>query len=73
MDTFESFLELNLSEKIQENLKKLKFEKPTQIQQLSLTNAITKGQDILGCAETGSGKTLAYGLPILNDLINRYV
>ena len=68
MDTFESFLELNLSEKIQENLKKLKFEKPTQKLAQVIPFILEKKQDVFAQAPTGTGKTASFALPIINEL-----
>lgn len=60
---------LKLPEPIMRSLSELGFEKPTQIQELSLLPAILGRRDILGAAETGSGKTLAFGLPILSGIL----
>ena len=54
---------LNLSSATLSSVARLKFVKPTLIQQAAIP-AILKGHDIIGKAPTGSGKTLAYGLPI---------
>ena len=54
---------LNLSSATLSSVARLKFVKPTLIQQAAIP-AILKGHDVIGKAPTGSGKTLAYGLPI---------
>ncbi|KAG0280842.1 ATP-dependent RNA helicase [Linnemannia exigua] len=52
---------------IENGLKKLKFSKPSQIQEQALPLALA-GRDVIGVAETGSGKTLAFGFPIIQCL-----
>ena len=54
---------LNLSSATLSSIGRLKFVKPTSIQQAAIPG-ILNGHDIIGKAPTGSGKTLAYGLPI---------
>lgn len=54
---------LNLSSATLSSVARLKFVKPTLIQQAAIP-VILKGHDVIGKAPTGSGKTLAYGLPI---------
>ncbi|KAG0624918.1 hypothetical protein M758_2G013800 [Ceratodon purpureus] len=51
-------------------LMKLKFSKPTAIQEACISAAAYQGKDVIGAAETGSGKTLAFGLPILQRLLD---
>ncbi|KAI8363577.1 P-loop containing nucleoside triphosphate hydrolase protein [Mortierella sp. GBAus27b] len=55
------------SSMIENALKKLKFTKPSPIQEKSLPLGLA-GRDVVGVAETGSGKTLAFGLPIVQFL-----
>ncbi|MCU8038007.1 DEAD/DEAH box helicase [Shewanella oncorhynchi] len=43
---------------------------PTKVQQLAIP-AILAGRDLLALAQTGSGKTLAFGLPLLQQLLQR--
>lgn len=59
---------LNLSSATLSSVARLKFAKPTLIQQAAIP-AILKGHDIIGKAPTGSGKTLAYGLPIYEQYL----
>ncbi len=54
---------LNLSSATLSSVARLKFIKPTLIQQAAIPG-ILNGHDVIGKAPTGSGKTLAYGLPI---------
>ncbi len=54
---------LSLSGTTLSSVARLKFVKPTSIQQAAIP-AILNGHDFIGKAPTGSGKTLAYGLPI---------
>ena len=51
-----------------EALTKLKWERPTMIQQESIPVALA-GSDLIGLASTGSGKTGAFALPIIQALL----
>ena len=71
MDIFDltkTFNDLNLSPDIVQQLDKLNYKNPTQIQSQSVPYGIDK-KDIIGLAETGSGKTLAFVLPIIENLL----
>ena len=50
------FEELGLSASMLSTISKLKFEQPTQIQELSIPH-IMAGEDVIGESATGSGKT----------------
>lgn len=59
-----SFKNLRLIEPILKALGEEGYEKPTQIQEKSIT-PILERKDMLGCAQTGTGKTAAFTIPIL--------
>ncbi|OTA98124.1 hypothetical protein M426DRAFT_123274 [Hypoxylon sp. CI-4A] len=59
-----AWLSLDLSTQILDSLAKLKFSKPTPIQEAAIPD-ILAGHDVIGKASTGSGKTLAFGIPIV--------
>ena len=61
------FKDLNLNEKILENLSKHGYEEPTPIQEKVIPVCLS-GKDIVGCAQTGTGKTASFALPIINML-----
>jgi ATP-dependent RNA helicase DDX24/MAK5 len=61
--------ELKLSTKILDSLAKLKFSRPTTIQELTIPE-IMDGRDVIGKASTGSGKTLAFGIPIVESYLS---
>ncbi|MBR9683759.1 DEAD/DEAH box helicase [Candidatus Woesearchaeota archaeon] len=61
------FEKLGLSQQLLETITKLKFTKPTQIQELSIPS-IMEGKDVIGESATGSGKTLAFGCGIVNQV-----
>jgi len=63
------FSDFPFSEKIQENLKRRNFEKPTPIQDQAIPH-ILKGKDVIGLANTGTGKTGAFLLPLINKVSN---
>ncbi|KAI6891340.1 P-loop containing nucleoside triphosphate hydrolase protein [Hortaea werneckii] len=50
------------------SLAKLKFGKPTAIQEAAVPEVLN-GHDVVGKASTGSGKTLAFGIPILERFL----
>lgn len=61
------FIELGLAERLSNDLEKIGFTEPTEIQEKTIP-AIIAGRDIMASAETGSGKTAAYALPIINGM-----
>lgn len=61
---------LGLSPSIQTSLSKLKFSSPTPVQKACIPE-ILAGRDVIGKAATGSGKTLAFGIPILEQYLDR--
>jgi ATP-dependent RNA helicase DDX3X len=67
---YKTFYEIpNLNPKLEENLKRMQFADMTPIQR-SVIPFMSKGSDIMGCAQTGSGKTIAFLLPILCNMLN---
>ena len=64
--TFNNF---DLTEPIQNALKKEGYTIPTPIQQKAIP-IVLQGRDLMACAQTGTGKTAAFGLPILQLLQN---
>lgn len=62
-----SFIELGLSPKLIEGLKKKNIMEPTPIQSASIPFAL-ENRDIIGESQTGSGKTLAYLIPIFERI-----
>lgn len=69
-----SFTSLGLSETRVEQLEKLGFQSPTEIQTKAIP-ALLGGRDVVGQSQTGTGKTAAYALPLLEqvDLQNNAV
>ncbi len=61
--------EYSLAPQLVENIKRLGFTKPTDIQ-IQTIPALLMKKDMIASAETGSGKTAAYSLPLLNRVIN---
>ncbi len=64
-----SFQELNLDAKLKENITKMGFVNPTEIQEKTLKPEI-RGRDLVGVANTGTGKTAAFLIPIIDQLTN---
>ncbi|MFZ1703462.1 MAG: DEAD/DEAH box helicase [Saprospiraceae bacterium] len=61
------FSQYHFVDEIKNNLEKLGYKKPTDIQFKCIPN-ILKGEDVLAIAQTGTGKTAAFVLPILHIL-----
>lgn len=64
-----SFADFNFCQKINDNLKRLKFITPTPIQDRAISH-ILDNQDLIGLANTGTGKTGAFLLPLINKVFN---
>ena len=62
---------LELSSQTTSSLARLRFAKPTPIQNAAIPE-ILNGHDVVGKASTGSGKTLAFGIPILEHYLDTY-
>jgi ATP-dependent RNA helicase DeaD len=62
-----TFQEFGLSPEVMRALEQLGYEKPTPIQQASIT-PLSEGRDVLGQAQTGTGKTAAFALPLLSRI-----
>jgi ATP-dependent RNA helicase RhlE len=61
------FSQYHFVDEIKENLEKLGFKKPTDIQYKCIPN-ILRGEDLLAIAQTGTGKTAAFAIPVLHIL-----
>ena len=61
------FEKYHISEDIKENLAKLGFKRPTDIQFKSIPS-ILKGEDVLAIAQTGTGKTAAFAIPLIDKI-----
>ena len=65
MQTFE---ETGINPQIIKAVSELGFEKPTDIQKLTIPYLLEKKKDLVALAQTGTGKTAAFSLPILNQI-----
>ncbi|KAJ3205744.1 ATP-dependent DNA/RNA helicase, partial [Clydaea vesicula] len=63
-----SFEEMELDDRLKRACARLKYKKPTLVQQTSIPLALM-GKDIVARAKTGSGKTAAFCLPILQKIL----
>ena len=61
------FEDYYIAPQIKENLSKMGFRRPTDIQFKSIP-PILRGEDVLAVAQTGTGKTAAFAIPVLNLL-----
>ncbi|MGC9403373.1 MULTISPECIES: ATP-dependent RNA helicase SrmB [Vibrio] len=64
-----TFADLDLDETLITAIEELGFERPTQIQEDAIPQALD-GKDILASAPTGTGKTAAFSLPALQYLLD---
>ncbi|TSC51801.1 MAG: ATP-dependent RNA helicase [Parcubacteria group bacterium LiPW_41] len=55
---------------IMEILTKLNFITPTPIQEQAIASLL-QGKDVMGIAQTGTGKTLAFGIPLIQNAIQK--
>lgn len=65
------FRDAGLPLQLIQSLERMKFLKPTPIQERAIPPAL-KGKDILGSAQTGTGKTAAFAIPLLTKLLNTH-
>ncbi|NTW77209.1 MAG: DEAD/DEAH box helicase, partial [Syntrophaceae bacterium] len=61
------FEKYHVSEAIKQNLARLGFKRPTDIQFKSIPS-ILKGEDVLAIAQTGTGKTAAFAIPLIDKI-----
>lgn len=61
------FSEYHFIDELKNNLEKLGFRKPTDIQYKCIPN-ILRGEDLLAIAQTGTGKTAAFAIPVIHIL-----
>ncbi len=66
----QDFNGFGLSPKLLQALARLQYTIPTPIQAQTLPLALS-GRDILGSAQTGTGKTAAFGIPLIEQLMQR--
>lgn len=62
------YSEIDLDERLKNNLLKKGYERPTQIQEASLEQLIA-GRNMVGVASTGTGKTGAFLIPVIEQLL----
>jgi PL10A len=63
----ESFVDVNFTEIIHNNIKLAGYTKPTPVQKYAIPVILAR-RDLMACAQTGSGKTAAFLAPILNQM-----
>ena len=64
------FNDYSIAYDIKDNLEKLGFRRPTDIQFKSIP-PIMRGEDVLAIAQTGTGKTAAFAIPIIHQIHER--
>ncbi|KAF9108260.1 hypothetical protein BGX27_008413 [Mortierella sp. AM989] len=70
MKKLDSFEESGMHPIILENVYRMRYKEPTPIQKHAIP-IISKGYDLMACAQTGSGKTAAFLVPIISTLITK--
>jgi len=65
------FREAGLREEIIDAISEMGFEKPTPIQDKTISHLLASDKDLIGLAQTGTGKTAAFGLPIIQRIDHR--
>ena len=65
LDTYTSFDDMDLDEKILRGIYSLGFEKPSAIQQKAIVPVI-QGRDIIAQAQSGTGKTATFSIGLLH-------
>ncbi|MBQ9414288.1 MAG: DEAD/DEAH box helicase [Clostridia bacterium] len=63
----ETFEEMGLSEPTKKAVRKMGFDRPTEVQQKTIP-LMMDGYDVIAKAPTGTGKTCAFGIPLLECL-----
>ena len=63
-----SFLDLDMGEALNLNIKRCKYTKPTPVQRHAIPISLA-GRDLMACAQTGSGKTAAFMFPIISGTL----
>lgn len=61
------FEKYHISAAIKNNLSRIGFKRPTDIQFKSIPS-IMKGEDVLAIAQTGTGKTAAFAIPLIDKI-----
>lgn len=62
-----TFEDLNLNKRTLISLKKMGYEKPTEVQEKTIP-VVMEGKDLIAQAQTGTGKTAAFGIPIVEKV-----
>src|SRR5580692_8843547 len=61
------FSELELSPELLQAVTDAGYTTPTPIHQ-QIIPVVTRGSDVLGCAQTGTGKTASFALPMIDKM-----
>ena len=62
------FREAGLKQEIMDAISEMGFEKPTPIQEKTISHLLSSRKDLIALAQTGTGKTAAFGLPIIQQV-----
>lgn len=71
MEKLAKFKELGVSDGVLKALKKKGYEEPTPIQEKTIPILLKGEIDIVGQAQTGTGKTAAFGIPIIENIVEK--
>ncbi|MBN2857378.1 MAG: DEAD/DEAH box helicase [Candidatus Delongbacteria bacterium] len=62
------FREAGLKQELLDAISEMGFEKPTPIQDKTISHLLSTRKDLIALAQTGTGKTAAFGLPIIQQV-----
>lgn len=66
--SLESFADIDLGDVLNHNIQLANYTTPTPVQKTSIP-IVTKGRDLMACAQTGSGKTAAFLIPSISSIL----
>lgn len=67
-ETMKEFREAGLKQELLDAISEMGFEKPTPIQEKTISHLLSSHKDLIALAQTGTGKTAAFGLPIIQQV-----
>lgn len=67
-ETMKEFREAGLKQELLDAISEMGFEKPTPIQEKTISHLLSSRKDLIALAQTGTGKTAAFGLPIIQQV-----
>ena len=66
-----NFSEIKINENIKKSLVELNFISTTEIQSETIPFLLENKTDLIALAQTGTGKTAAFGIPVINQIVDK--